>query len=434
MNEISNDVKINKIPNDWKAIPIYELRNKEDRYSFTGGPFGSDLKSEHYTSSGVKIIQLQNIGEGRFINKGLAYTSEEKANELFSCNIYPEEIILAKMAPVARCCKVPSVDQRYVMSSDGIRLSVDKKCFNNEFVFQALNSKYFRDEAESKSTGTTRARIGLNDLKLIPIYVPNNIVEQQKIADILSTVDDKIEVIDQQITQTQEFKKGLMQRLLTKGIGHTEFKDSPLGKIPKSWEVVELVKHIKLLSGFAFKSDSFNEEGRGTKLLRGINITIGKLRWNNKLDRWWDLPFNDYEKYLAQVGDLVISMDGSLVGRNYARVKEEDLPILIVQRVACLRAEKTLNLEYLNQIIGSPLWLNYVDAVKTSSGIPHISAKNIRDFKIPFPSITEQQIIANILSTVDEKLEVLIEKKVNYQELKQGLMQQLLTGKIRVKV
>jgi type I restriction enzyme S subunit len=124
-----------KIPQDWKAVPIYELRNKEDRYGFTGGPFGSDLKSEHYTDIGVKIIQLQNIGEGEFINKGLAFTSEEKANELFSCNIFPEEIILAKMAPVARCCKVPSTDERYVMCSDGIRLSVDRSRFDNEFVF-----------------------------------------------------------------------------------------------------------------------------------------------------------------------------------------------------------------------------------------------------------------------------------------------------------
>ncbi|MEP5934626.1 MAG: restriction endonuclease subunit S, partial [Winogradskyella arenosi] len=251
---------------------------------------------------------------------------------------------------------------------------------------------------------------------------------------ILSTVDAKIEVIDQQITETQDLKKGLMQRLLTKGIGHTEFKDSALGDIPKSWEVLELVKHIKLLSGFAFKSKDFNEEGKGVKLLRGINITIGKLRWNEKIDRWWDLDFDDFEKYSAKVGDLVISMDGSLVGRNYARVQEKDLPLLIVQRVACLRAKLTLDLEFLNQIIGSPLWLNYVDSVKTSSGIPHISAKNIREFKIPFPPKEEQEQIAKILSSVDNKLEVLSEKKTTYQELKKGLMQQLLTGKIRVKV
>ncbi|MEY5048141.1 MAG: hypothetical protein RLZZ175_1500 [Bacteroidota bacterium] len=309
-----------------------------------------------------------------------------------------------------------------------------KISFNN-LVLNDFAEHYFRfSETMRKindgSASSTMPAINFGFLKKLPFIVPP-LPEQQKIAEILSTVDAKIELIDQQITETQALKKGLMQRLLTKGIGHTEFKDSPLGKIPKSWDLVELNKHIELLSGFAFKSEGFNEEGKGIKLLRGINITVGKLRWNDKLDRWWDLPFEEIEKYSAQDGDLVISMDGSLVGRNYARVKKDDLPLLIVQRVACLRAKNTLDLEFLNQIIGGSLWLNYVDTVKTSSGIPHISAKNIRDFKIPFPSLKEQKEISEILATISNKLEVLSEKKTHYQELKQGLMQQLLTGKIR---
>ena len=209
------DSKLGEIPESWELIPIYDLRNKNERYSITGGPFGSDLKSEHYTEKGVRIIQLQNIGDGEFINKSKIYTSKEKADELKSCNIYPNDIILAKMAPVARCCKMPSFDDRYVMCSDGIRLSVDSDKFINEFIYQALSSKSFRDEAEAKSTGTTRARIGLKDLKLIPIAVPNNKEEQQKIANILSTVDDKLEVLQDKKGEYQDLKKGLMQVLLT---------------------------------------------------------------------------------------------------------------------------------------------------------------------------------------------------------------------------
>ncbi|KAB1232237.1 restriction endonuclease subunit S [Chryseobacterium viscerum] len=318
-----------------------------------------------------------------------------------------------------------------ISTNQGFKSLITKPDVSSEYMYYWVSNN--KKELIQQSSGSTFLELSTKSFKNLSVLLPP-LQEQQKIAEILSTVDDKIEVIDQQIIQTQELKKGLMQRLLTKGIGHTEFMDSPLGMIPESWEVVELVSHITLLSGFAFKSDGFNEEGKGIKLLRGINITIGKLRWNDKLDRWWDLPFDEIEKYSAKVGDLVISMDGSLVGRNYARVQEEDLPLLIVQRVACIRANSTLDLEFLNQIIGSPLWLNYVDAVKTSSGIPHISAKNIREFKIPFPPITEQKQVASILSIVDDKLEVLSEKKTHYQELKQGLMQQLLTGKIRVKV
>lgn len=205
------------------------------------------------------------------------------------------------------------------------------------------------------------------------------------------------------------------------------YKMSKLGEIPVEWEIDNLQNHIQLITGFPFKSNSFNEDGKGTKLLRGINITRGKLRWNEKIDKFWDITFDDFDKYSAKTGDLVISMDGSLVGRNYARVKKEELPLLIVQRVACLRAKESLNLEYLNQIIGSPIFINFVDSVKTSSGIPHISAKNIREFKIAFPPLKEQKKIAEILSTVDKKIAVIEERLQATQTLKKGLMQRLLT-------
>lgn len=205
------------------------------------------------------------------------------------------------------------------------------------------------------------------------------------------------------------------------------YKMTELGEIPEDWEVVYLDKHINLLSGFPFKSEDFSETSNGTKLLRGVNITVGKLRWDSKIDRYWDQEFSEFEKYSAKADDLVISMDGSLVGRNYGRVRKEDLPLLLVQRVACIRAKQSLILEYLSQIVGSPIFINYVDAVKTSSGIPHISAKNIKEFKISLPPLQEQQKIAQILSTVDEKIEVIDAQITQTRELKKGLMQKLLT-------
>ena len=80
------------------------------------------------------------------------------------------------------------------------------------------------------------------------------------------------------------------------------------------------------------------------------------------------------------------------------------------------------------------MFLNYVDAVKTNSGIPHISGKDIKHFKIPFPSLEEQQKIAYILSEADAKIEKEQIQKAKLEALKKGLMQQLLTGKKRVKV
>ncbi|MGM1357784.1 restriction endonuclease subunit S [Bacillus cereus group sp. BceL297] len=207
--------KMGEIPLGWEVKELVELSNSNDRYAFTGGPFGSNLKSSDYTEDGVRIIQLQNIKDGYFANDYKIYTSESKANELFSCNIYPGDIIIAKMAePVARACIIPNYSDRYLMASDGIRLSVDKTKYITEYVTYAINAPYFRQQAVNNSTGTTRLRIGLSTLRSLKILVPS-IEEQKKIADILINIDRKIEKEQSKVLKLKELKEGLMQSLLT---------------------------------------------------------------------------------------------------------------------------------------------------------------------------------------------------------------------------
>lgn len=209
------DSELGKIPESWEVVPFLELADKNVNHSFTGGPFGSDLKSEHYTNEGVRVIQLQNIGDGSFINNDFVYTSEEKAKALKTCQIYPNDIILAKMAePVARACIMPDIEEKYLMGSDGIRLHIDKSKYDTNFIFQSINHNRFRDIAIARSTGTTRLRIGLTALKKIPIAIPP-LEEQQQIAKILSTADDKLEVLKAKKEKYETLKKGLLQKLLS---------------------------------------------------------------------------------------------------------------------------------------------------------------------------------------------------------------------------
>lgn len=190
-------------------------------------------------------------------------------------------------------------------------------------------------------------------------------------------------------------------------------------------------KMIHQLNGFAFKSELFNQDGHGTRLCRGINITRGKLRFDDSNEMFWSDDSIDLSKYLLEGGDIVISMDGSLVGRNFALVNENDLPLLLVQRVARLRAKPELCQEYLYQWIGSNHFVKYVDSVKTSSGIPHISASQINDFQIYLPSLPEQQKIAAILSKWDELIETQTKLIKAKEKQKTSLMQKLLTGEVR---
>jgi len=205
---------VGEIPVEWEVKRLFDTSSNE-KYGFTGGPFGSDLKEDCYTDHGVRIIQLQNIGDGKFLDNYRIFTSEEKANELRSCNIYPGDIIIAKMAdPVARACIIPDIDDRYLMASDGIRLSVNEKEYNVDFILYTINSTYFRKNAERHSTGTTRLRIGLTVLKKLPMAIPP-LKEQKKIAGILSMIYNELEKESNHKEQLQLLKKGLMQVLLT---------------------------------------------------------------------------------------------------------------------------------------------------------------------------------------------------------------------------
>jgi len=202
---------------------------------------------------------------------------------------------------------------------------------------------------------------------------------------------------------------------------------TPLGPLPKEWDYREIGPHVDLLTGPAFDSSRFDDNPVGTRLARGINVTKGYFRWDSDITKYWPRLTSDVEKYLLQENDVIIGMDGSLVGRNYALVSQDDVPSLLVQRVARLRTDNELDCRFLYYFIASDFWLAHVDVVKTHSGIPHISNGDIREFRIAFPPSPEQRKIARILTTLDnliEKTETLIAK---YQAIRQGVMHDLFT-------
>jgi type I restriction enzyme S subunit len=200
---------------EWEVKRLGDVADPNQKWSFTGGPFGSNLKSSDYTDDGVRIIQLQNIGDGKFHDDYAIFTSPEKADELLSCNVYPGEIILSKMGdPVARACLVPSDDVRYLMCSDGIRLAIDQKCFNTYFVFSLINASDFRARAENAGTGSTRKRIGLTQLRNLELHCPS-LPEQTAIATVLSDMDAEIAALETRRDKTRALKQGMMQELLT---------------------------------------------------------------------------------------------------------------------------------------------------------------------------------------------------------------------------
>ena len=169
------------------------------------------------------------------------------------------------------------------------------------------------------------------------------------------------------------------------------------------WKTVKLGEVCYLLTGFPFKGDLYAKDG--IRVLRGENIGDKELHFGGRNDKRWNLPFDKIEQYSLREGDIVMQMDGN-VGKNKARLLHDDVPMLIAQRVACLREKDGISDQrYLYYVIISTAFHQYLDSVKTGTSIQHISLKQIGDFEFPLPPIETQRRIAAILSSLDDKIE-----------------------------
>ena len=162
----------------------------------------------------------------------------------------------------------------------------------------------------------------------------------------------------------------------------------------------------EIIVGFPFKSEDYNTDGKGVKLVRGVNVTTGFFRWGAD-SRWWSDLNSGLSPYYLKKDDIIIGMDGSRVGKNYVMVQDCELPLLLVQRVACIRAKEGIDQNYLWSCICSPKFEAYVDLIKTGTTIPHISAKQIGDYPIPLVSKSIQSVIGYFSKIINSKIQVI---------------------------
>ena len=202
----------------------------------------------------------------------------------------------------------------------------------------------------------------------------------------------------------------------------------------KGWLKTTLGNHVDIITGYPFKSELYTEAEKSIRLLRGDNIIPGSTRWDGV--KYWSLDkVEGLNKYYLNPQDLIIAMDRVLVsnGLKITIIQDEDVPALLVQRVARLRASKGLDQNFLPYLVMSHRFEQYVKSVQTETAIPHISTQQISDFPIVLPPLLEQCRIAEILGAWDESIDLLERLIGKTRSRKQGLMQQLLTGKKRFK-
>ncbi|MHA3055819.1 restriction endonuclease subunit S [Acinetobacter sp. ANC 4633] len=191
------------------------------------------------------------------------------------------------------------------------------------------------------------------------------------------------------------------------------------------WFETTLGEQVILLTGFPFKSKDYSDSEEDIKLLRGDNIAQGYLRWENA--KRWKLTDDIREQnYFLEKEDVILAMDRPWIeaGLKYSIISSQDLPCLLVQRVACLRAKETLSQQFLRYVIGSKSFTEYVCSIETGTAVPHISASQIKDFSFYLPPLSEQKAIASVLSSLDDKIDLLHRQNKTLEAMAETLFRQ----------
>ena len=292
------------------------------------------------------------------------------------------------------------------------------------FLFQ---SKSYRSQVVKLGQGAIRANIGQKDLARVCILVPP-LAEQKKIAQILSTWDKAISVTEKLLANSQQQKKALMQQLLT---GKKRLLDENGVRFSGEWEKGKFCDMANIDTGYAFKSKDFTQSDSGIPIIRMSDFKTGGLDVLGaaKVDRD---SVNGLDKFKLRVGDFVFGMSGSL--NNYGRVEKKDLPCYLNQRVGRILAKECANQAFITYLyLSDSIQQSILDKAAGAAQL-NISISDLRSMVVYYPCIEEQQKIAAVLSAADAEISTLDKKLACLRDEKKALMQQLLTGKRRVKV
>ena len=281
------------------------------------------------------------------------------------------------------------------------------------------------------------------DMKKISVPVPS-IDEQRRISGFLdyecARIDAVIEQTRASIEEYKKLKQAVITRAVTKGIRpNRPMKDSGvewIGEIPEEWTVRPLKDFIDILPGYAFSSDDFDPE-HGVRLLRGINVAPDSIRWEDVV-YWNQEATAQIKQFELQLGDLVVGLDRTWIsdGTRVAFVTENDLPCLLLQRVCRIRPRDGIDIRFVYHALTGKSFEDALSTDVTGVSVPHISTKQIQQFRIAVPPVEEQIKICDYLDAAGGKIHQLIKEKAKLlselKRYKKSIIFEYVTGKREV--
>lgn len=396
-----------------------------------------DKKSHPDKEHPVRLCNYMDVYSNGYITSRINFmdaTANEREIKKFS--LVREDVLITKDSETPGDIAVSAVvdeDLDTVLCGYHLALIRPHKGISGRYLSHLFGLNLIQHYYYQVASGSTR--FGLTTDAIIGSKLPfPPLPEQKKIAAILTSVDEVIEKTAAQISKLRDLKKAMMTELLTKGIGHTEFKGSPVGRIPATWEVKKLDQVAIVQTGIA-----------KNKNISGELVEVPYLRVANVQDGFFDLsevktiriPKEKLSRFLLKTHDILVNEGGDFDKLGRGNIwKGQVTPCVHQNHVFAVRVQQDILLpEFFNYVSGSDYGKKYyLGCAKQTTNLASINSSQLKMFQVILPPLSEQKKISQAIRTVDQKIKLIQQKLTQTKTLKKALMHDLLTGKKRVKV
>ena len=393
---------------DWSVRSIRDLG-----FEISDGNYGELYpKSDEFVASGVPFIRANNMNGGTVSWSDMRFISPKQHAVLKSGHLRYRDILVTTRGDIGTVSLVP-IEFEGANINAQICLLRNATAALQEFVFFALIREQARKQFKELQTGSALKQLPRKNLSKIAGYYPP-MAEQTKIAEFLGAVDEKIRLLEARLEQLTLYKKAMMQKIFSQAI---RFKRVDGGDYP-DWETKTLNELTEIVSGLTYSPSDV--VSKGTLVLRSSNVQNGKLDFNDCVFVEKKIPPN----IMSQEGDILLCVrNGSrrLIGKS-AYVGKLDMPATHGAFMSVLRAK---NSRFVFQLLNNERFLKLVH-MDLGATINSINTNNLKKYNFFVPSSeTEQQKIANFLSSLDDKIAAVSAQITQMQNFKKGLLQQM---------
>jgi type I restriction enzyme S subunit len=412
---------------DWRHITLGDLA-KTKGCTIQTGPFGSQLHKHEYKAEGIGVVNPTHMADRRVIHDSVPCVSEEVAHRLSKHRVRPGDLLFARRGEIGRHALITESESGWLCGTGCFLVRVNGPESDSTYISFYLSTDESVEWLNRHAAGVVMPNLSNNVLQRVPVALPP-LPEQKKIAHILSTVQRAIEAQERIIQTTTELKKALMHKLFTEGLRHEPQKQTEIGPIPESWEMVELGELLEIAQyGMSVKG---NPEGNHP-ILRMTNQVDGQIVGRNL--QFVEISDGEFEKFRVGRGDILFNRTNSLdlVGRT--AIFDIEGEFVFASYLIRLRTDgKKLNPFFLNCYFNTDEIQARLKSIATRAvSQSNISATRLKGFPVPKPSLDEQDEIVACATALDRKLAVHRAKLDQLQDLFRTLLHELMTAKTRV--